>query len=73
MTTASTTKPAKYGYRITLTMQAPNEEMMNWALLQGFKFAQEHWIGVTVSHKENPQARVSCRTTRLKKPKGTTK
>lgn len=63
-------KPAKHGLRITVTMEAPDEEMMQWAMLQGFQFAREHWIGVTVRHKDNPRARVSCRTVRLRKPKG---
>lgn len=62
-------KPAEHGYRITLTMEAPNAKMMRWALAQGFTFAREQWIGVTVSHKDEPRARVSCRTTRLRKPK----
>lgn len=63
------TKPPKHGLRITVTMEAPTPEMMEWAFAQGFQFAREHWIGVTVSHKDNPQTRVSCRTTRLRKPK----
>lgn len=62
---------AKHGLRITLTMEAPNEDMMAWALVQGFKFATEHWMGVTVSRKDDPRTRVSCRTTLLRKPKST--
>lgn len=62
-------KPAKHGLRITVTMDIPNEDMAAWALGQGFQFASERWYGVTVSRKDNPRARVSCRTTRLRKPK----
>lgn len=63
-------KSAKHGLRITITMDAPDEEMFAWVLGQGFRFASERWYGVTVSHKDNPRARVSCRTTKLRKPKG---
>lgn len=62
-------KPPKYGQRITLIMEAPNDESMDWVIAQGFAFARERWIGVTVSHKDEPRARVTCRTTRLRKPR----
>lgn len=68
---SSLTKPAKHGLRITVTMEAPNEKMMQWAMAQGFQFAREHWIGVAVHHKDDPTTRVSCRTTRRRKPKET--
>lgn len=64
---SDTRTPPKHGLRVTVTMEAPNEKMMRWALKQGFMFAREGWIGVTVSHKDEPRTRVSCRTTRLRK------
>lgn len=66
---SSLTKPAKHGLRITVTMEVPSEDMFPWVLGQGFTFAHERWYGVTVHHKDNPLARVSCRTTKLRKPK----
>jgi hypothetical protein len=62
------TRRAKHGLRITLTMESPTEDGMEWALAQAIKFAKERWYGVTVSHKDNPQIRASCRTTRLRGP-----
>lgn len=62
-------KPPKHGLRITITMEAPNQDMMDWAIVQGFKFAAERWMGVTVSRKDDPTTRVSCRTTPLRKRK----
>lgn len=64
-------KPAKHGLRITVTMDVADEGMFAWALGQGFRFASERWYGVTVSHKDSPRTRVSCRTTKLRKPKET--
>lgn len=64
---ATLKKKAEHGLRITVTMEAANEEAMAWALGQGFMFAAERWIGVTVSRKDDPTTRVSCRTTRLRK------
>lgn len=63
------TKPAQHGLRITVTMEVPSEEMMEWALAQALLFARQRWYGVTVSHKDNSLARVSCRTTKMRKPK----
>jgi hypothetical protein len=57
------------GLRVTVTMEVSSEEGMAWALGQGFKFAAERWISVTVSRKNDPSTRVSCRTTKLRKRK----
>jgi hypothetical protein len=62
-------KESPSGLRVTVTMEAKSEEMMQWALLQGFTFARERWMGVTVHHKDDPMTRVSCRTTKLRKRK----
>lgn len=62
-------KPPASGLRITVTMEAANDEAMAWALGTGFTLAAERWIGVTVSRKGDPSTRVSCRTTRLRKRK----
>lgn len=60
---------APVGYRVTVTMEAYSDAGMKWARAQAFKFAREQWIGVTVSHKDEPTTRASCRTTRLRKRK----
>lgn len=54
------------GLRITLTLESRSEAGMEWALAQGIKFARERWMGVTVHHKDDPETRVSCRTTKLR-------
>lgn len=67
-TKAPVKKPT--GLRVTVTMEAESEEGMAWALTEGFRFARERWIGVSVHHKDEPTTRVSCRTTKLRKRKG---
>lgn len=68
-TAANTEVKKPVTLRITVTMEAQSEEGMQWALAQGFQFARERWIGVTVHHKGEPTTRVSCRTTKLRKRK----
>lgn len=64
------TKPQKKlpkTIRVTVTMESTSEEGFAWALKQGFTFAKERWIGVTVSHKDDPTTMASCRTTHPRK------
>jgi hypothetical protein len=60
---------APTGLRITVTMESYSQEGMAWAMAQAFRFATEHWMGVTVSHKDDPTTRASFRTTKLRKRK----